>query len=439
MKLVEQEIPRVQRLAPPARPAYGKENPIWRIVEQVEAVDLAAEREAYLADSLQYLFPIAELALYGPSGTQWQDADPRAQDNKEDFQKQNIRDLKLTGLTLARGYARAGGWTGAMLHLAYAPPDGSPLAGSAGFPSSRALRVVLRVGNRPTAETLLLPYNEATGRYEVELWGYRLPDLRHYLGEKGRVSFDAGRLLGRPDLVTGEFEAFHGPGFDRLRDLASERNDSVRMLKVEPGHAMHPLLPLRIELAFSDPAGQVWDSRGGENYAYEFNMALRGWRHHLASGRSANPHGGVGTLEFRNLFSNYFGHEADRRAVPDADPVPELGRVVQPWNFDAHGAKSPASRQENFLAVDYMDLHLLRPGCGIGIHRHRDNQEAFMLLAGKALMVTGDWCEWPRRQRAFEVRTMLPHDIVLIKGGHLHALLNVLDENITLFMFGGYD
>jgi mannose-6-phosphate isomerase-like protein (cupin superfamily) len=81
----------------------------------------------------------------------------------------------------------------------------------------------------------------------------------------------------------------------------------------------------------------------------------------------------------------------------------------------------------------------LRPNCGIGIHRHRDNQEAFMLLSGKAWMVTGDWCEWPDRDRAFEIRTLLPGDLALIKGGQLHALLNPLDENITLFMFGGYD
>jgi hypothetical protein len=34
-------------------------------------------------------------------------------------------------------------------------------------------------------------------------------------------------------------------------------------------------------------------------------------------------------------------------------------------------------RHENSMAVDYMDLHILKPECGIGIHRHRDNQEIF--------------------------------------------------------------
>jgi hypothetical protein len=62
-----------------------------------------------------------------------------------------------------------------------------------------------------------------------------------------------------------------------------------------------------------------------------------------------------------------------------------------------------------------------------------------MVLQGKALMVTGDWCVWPDRDRAFELRTLLPGDLALVKGGQLHALINSLDENVLLFMFGGYD
>jgi mannose-6-phosphate isomerase-like protein (cupin superfamily) len=38
-----------------------------------------------------------------------------------------------------------------------------------------------------------------------------------------------------------------------------------------------------------------------------------------------------------------------------------------------------------------MDLHILKPECGIGIHRHRDNQEIFFLLSGTGIMVMGDW------------------------------------------------
>ena len=83
--------------------------------------------------------------------------------------------------------------------------------------------------------------------------------------------------------------------------------------------------------------------------------------------------------------------------------------------------------------------HLSKTACAIGIHRHRDNLEAFLCMQGKALMVTGDWCKFPDRERAFEVRSMLPGDLVLIRGGQFHGLINSLDENVRLFMFGGYD
>ena len=73
------------------------------------------------------------------------------------------------------------------------------------------------------------------------------------------------------------------------------------------------------------------------------------------------------------------------------------------------------------------------------IYRHRDNLEAFLVMQGKRLMVTADWSKFPGRERAFEIRTMLPGAVVLIRGGQFHGLINSLDENVRLFMFGGYD
>jgi hypothetical protein len=40
---------------------------------------------------------------------------------------------------------------------------------------------------------------------------------------------------------------------------------------------------------------------------------------------------------------------------------------------------------------------------------------------------------------AFEIRTLRPGDIALLKGGQMHSLVNSLDEPVLLFMFGGYD
>ncbi|MES2572797.1 MAG: cupin domain-containing protein, partial [Verrucomicrobiota bacterium] len=64
MQIVESEIPNV--IVSPQRPNYNVNNPILRVVRAVERVELAAERERYLADSLQYLFPYLDLALYSP-------------------------------------------------------------------------------------------------------------------------------------------------------------------------------------------------------------------------------------------------------------------------------------------------------------------------------------------------------------------------------------
>jgi hypothetical protein len=439
MRIVDSEIAAALPVPPGTAPNYSKGNPLWRLVECVEATELACGGHRYVADSLQHLYPIERLALYGPSGDRWQQLDPRGQDDKNDFQKQNIRELVLTGMAVVRGYARAGDWTGPFIRIAYDPPARSPLAGDAGVVLEASLRLFLRVGDREAGGLLTVPYNETTHRYEIELWGYPGADFLDALDERGRAAAARGELVARPDLVGGTLDDFEGPGFDALRDALKAEGRAIELFDHVPDHTLHPLRALRLELAWTDPTQQRWDSRGGRNHRLVFGMALRGWRSYLAGGVSANPHGGVGTLEFRNLFSNYFGHEARRRQAFGEDTLPELGRMVEPWSFDAGGRKPAAPAREGFLAVDYMDLHMLRPGCGIGIHRHRDNQEVFMLLSGRARMITGDWAEFPDRDRAFEIRSLLPGDLVLIKGGQLHALINALDENITLFMFGGYD
>ena len=58
-------------------------------------------------------------------------------------------------------------------------------------------------------------------------------------------------------------------------------------------------------------------------------MAFRGWRNYLGVGISPNPHGGVGFLEFRNLFSNYFGYEVARRQAFGDDVVLDTAQVEE--------------------------------------------------------------------------------------------------------------
>lgn len=440
MQIVEHEIHTVELVAPGTTPNYTKDNPVRKLIKAIEDVELAAGREHYIADSPQYLFPFTDVRLYGPSGESWQLKDPRLQDNKNDFQKQNVRHFDLADTQIVRGYAHADNWTGPFLHLSYAPGSASPLRRGGGYYARQTVRLYLKVGGDNAAGKVLpVPYNDVTHRYEIELWAYSGGDLRAALSSKGREAIDRGELLTGTDLVKGSLADFQGPAFDTLRDNATKEGRGLEMFDVAVENTMHPIRPLVIELAWGSENEDIWDSLNGDNYHYEFSMSVRGWRNYLGVGQSSNPHGGVGSLEYRNLYSNYFGYEERRRNALGDAWMPELGRELNPWNFDAYARKPPGVSGEPFMAVNYMDLHILRPDSAIGIHRHRDSLEAFLMLHGKAFMIVGDWCKFPGRERAFEIRTIQPGELALIKGGQFHGLVNLLDENSRLFMFGGYD
>jgi len=417
MKLVHTDA--VIRVPPGTTPDYDHDNALLKLLSLIEAQTLAAERECYVARRLQYLFPIASLSLYGPAGADAGTLGPTLQDNKLDFQKQNVQDFIVAPTTLVRGLARAGDWSGPFLRLSYSGGPDSPLATAAGRLLGPGIKLYLKVGNSATTSLIPVPYVEASDRYEVELWGYNAStDLASQLSAKGRTALATGELIVRPDLLQGSEDDFRREGLEG-------RN----VVDVAPNHTLHPVLPLHIELAWADDTATTYDSRNGANHHYEFGMQLRGWEHFLGIGTSSNPHGGVGFLEYRNLFSNYGRYQSLR----------ELGRTIEPWSLDAFGHKAPTSRREEFFAVDYMDLHVVKGGCGIGLHRHRDNQEVFLMMEGRGFMVVGDWCETPNRERCFEVRTLEPGHLAMLTGGNLHALMNATDEDLSLFMFGGYD
>jgi mannose-6-phosphate isomerase-like protein (cupin superfamily) len=399
-------------------PDYDTRNPMTQLMHVIEQAQLAAEREQYVSKSMQYLVPFDHLDLYGPAGDRTQ-LDPRRQDDKTDFQKQNVAAFTTTDTFLTRGLASAGGWTGPILRFSYRAGPDSKLSAMTGMKLGDRIRLWARIGSSTVTEPLTVPYNERSGRYEIELWAYPGNDLRAQLDDKGQQAMDRGELVARPDLV-------HGSHDDFPREQLNDRD----IIDIAPDSTMHPLRPLHIECAWADPQLKTWDSQGGANYQYEFNMMVRGWNAFERTGSSRSPHGGVGMLEYRNLLSNY-GRFAGSG---------ELGRTIEPWMFDAFGRKVEATtRREDFFSVDYMDLHLLDPFCAIGLHRHRDNQEIFFLLDGRAVMVVGDWAKLPNRERSFEVRSLHPGHFAMLKGGNLHGLLNPTDSEVSLLMFGGYD
>jgi mannose-6-phosphate isomerase-like protein (cupin superfamily) len=410
---------RIDEVPKGSTPDYQTNNPLLKLMDIVETIDLAAERECYLHDQLQYLIPYDYLEMYGPAGDDSKVLDPKVQDNKTDFQKQNVKTFRTTDTIIARGWATADGWTGPFLHLSYRAGPDSKLAAAANYQLGDHIRLYLKVGNAETRTPLAVPYNPDTNRYEIELWGYPGTDLGRMLDQKGAAAFARGGLIPSPDgLVQGAYDAF-----------AREKVDGQYMANVAPAHTMHPVLPLTIQAAWADETLTHWDSEAGANYTYQFNMFYRGWDNYLGVGVSSNPHGGVGFLHYRNVLSNYGRYSG----------INELGREVEPWMLDATGTKSPSEKRERWLSVDYMDLHIIRPGCGIGLHRHRDNQEIFFMVDGTGIMVTGDWLKLPERERCFEIRRLAGGSFSLIKPGNLHALFNSTDENLSLLMFGGYD
>ena len=407
----------VFRVDPGVKVNYNSNNPMLKLLGLMERVELAAEREFYVMGQTQYLFPFESLELYGPAANP-DVLDPTQQDNKTDFQKQNVRSFITTDTHLLRGLATVDEWTGPFLRLSYLGGPDSKLSVTTGHNLGPQIKLWLRVGREATPTLISVPYNKISDRYEVELWGYPGVDLRSRLDEKGQAAIDRGELIVRTDLLKGSADDFK-------RETLNDRY----LAEVAPENSMHPILPLHVEAAWTNQEETIWDSKAGTNYQYEFNMILRGWENFLGTGISPNPHGGLGFLEYRNLLSNYFQYANSR----------ELARTIEPWSFDAFGNKNSAPRQENFMSVDYMDLHILKTGCGIGLHRHRDNQEIFLMMSGRGYMVVGDWCKLAQRERCFEIRTLRAGHFAMLKGGNLHGLMNSTDEDIALFMFGGYD
>jgi mannose-6-phosphate isomerase-like protein (cupin superfamily) len=407
----------VFRVPPGTMPNYNKGSSLVTLMRLMERTQLAVDREWYLRDDLQYLFPVDYLELYGPSGGDADLLDPTRQDNKTDFQKQNVKSFRTSATSLVRGWVTTGDWTGPFLRLSYQAGPDSPLWKLKNGSPGSTLKLWVKVGVNATSNLLTVPYNDRSDRYEIELWGFS-GDLKSELGGTSRDAIDRGELQANMELIRGN-----------PADFQRERVEGVYMPDVARDCTIHPVLPLAVECAWADADGRVWDSNQGRNHRFVFNMILRGWDHFLGTGISPNPHGGIGFLEYRNLMSNYGRY----------DGRPELERQLAPWNFNAFGTKNHGNGTEPFMAVDYMDLHILKPDCGIGLHRHRDNQEVFLMLEGRAYMVVGDWCQMPDRERSLEIRMLRPGHFAMLKGGNLHGLMNSTDEDIHLFMFGGYD
>jgi hypothetical protein len=243
------------REVPPGEvPNYNDNNPLLRVMTLISEAELGAERQFYLSDSIQYLFPFDDLVLYGPSAPNTNVSDPALQDDKNDFQKQNIADFRTSDTHVMRGLMTVGNWTGPFLRLSYRGGPDSKLSKASGHQLGDRILLWLTINRSGAPVILSAPYNERSDRYEVELWGTGDGNLRFSLEAKGQAAWDRGEIQLRPDLITGTPAAF-------ARELVANRD----MRTVAPDSTYHPILPLHLEVAWTTTLQNVWDSQDGAN------------------------------------------------------------------------------------------------------------------------------------------------------------------------------
>jgi mannose-6-phosphate isomerase-like protein (cupin superfamily) len=381
-------------------PDFGHQNPILRLSELIARTGLAAERQAYLTEHTHYLFPFDELSLFEQGGAD------------VPYLEQIVHGFRTADTYLMRGWATAGEWTGPFLRVSYRGGPDSLLSEKANHQLGPTIKLWLKVRDRVSATLFTVPYNPATGRYDLELWGFRGNNLHAHLDDKGRAAVDRGELLVCPELLPGSFA-----------DFANAASAGRPITQVATDSVMHPVLPLPVQLGWCDLNQRFWDSQDGANYRYEFSMALRGWDHFLEAVPHLMPMGGLGVAHHRTLFTNY---------LPGG--LQELSRP-----FPNSNGEEAAEQRERGMRVERMDLVVAKKNCAIGLHRHRDNHEALLVLDGEGLVVTGDWRPLPARGRCFEARMLRPGHMVLLQPGQLFGFVNTNDGDTALFVFGAND
>ncbi|MFC4030776.1 cupin domain-containing protein [Streptomyces polygonati] len=74
--------------------------------------------------------------------------------------------------------------------------------------------------------------------------------------------------------------------------------------------------------------------------------------------------------------------------------------------------------------VDFIDLAVLPPGTSIGVHRHKDDEETYVILAGTGTMTLDD-----------EEFTVRAGDVVVNRAFGRHGLVNAADHDLRLLVF----
>ncbi len=366
----------VRRVQPGTTPNYNRGTHCSGSCTLVERTQLAAEREHYLQRSPAVSVSTSTRSSCTDRREPTADIlDPARQDNKTDFQKQNVASFTHGGYD-----ARARVGHHGELDRAVSAPLVSrrsrfaPCPRRPATPSATASRLWLQ-GRRDAGAATARPCRTTRVR------SLRDRAVGLSAGDPARATGSARRGRDRPRGAAWRVRTWSAAS---LGDFERGRIEDQFMVDVAPdipctrscrctsrsrgpnaqadgvGHPARRKLPVRVQHG-APRLGPLPQRRHQPEPAR---------RHRLP--RISEP-----ALELRPLR----GHWRAR------------ARRCSPGTSTPSAARAPCRGGRSFMAVDYMDLHILKPELRHRPAPARDNQEAFLMMEGRGYMVVGDWCQ----------------------------------------------
>jgi len=357
-----------------AQPDYDRDNPISTLAQRAASISLAGGESLYVRDSLHSLFPLVSFGL--PS------EDPSIAHDGRPSTQEALRRYQLGDYYVVKGLLRFGGSPRNFVRVGYAP------ASRAATP----LRLEIEIGS--VSRKLTFPFLNESGEYAVEFWSVSEAALTSLPAEVraattgGGVVLDAAFPPGNPL----DYQA------SRLKGTAWETGD--------PNDVNHPLRPAPLKITIAGSAGPIIGP-----HKLGFKMIRRGFEAFRSDRFSNNTHGGTGTIE-GILFYNAEANDPD------------------------HIERRRGAEVERLFPAKYMQYVRFGPGASIGIHRHKENLDAFWVTRGSGLGVVIDAVALDGTERTVELRRLRAFEGMIVRPGQMHGLLRDTEEPLEMFAFG---
>ena len=110
------------------------------------------------------------------------------------------------------------------------------------------------------------------------------------------------------------------------------------------------------------------------------------------------------------IIRNFLDAPGKIQPIHDGKGVGKNARVFDQNDFDTP-----------LKFINYVELE---SGASIGVHRHGQNEEVYVVLSGNGLMITND-----------ERQAVKTGDIILNKPGWEHGIENISQEPLAVFVF----